>query len=172
MNTTSYKEMQNALKRIVTTEPVELDIAEVTLLSCEEYLELKDWIPPIYKAWWLCSSHIDDDIMAGVVGSHGSLDNNYTDSSGSFSVRPALRIRNLASQHLKIGDVIELAGYTWTVISDDMAICDAVVGKCCFRKDWRAPDAGTYDKSDIKRWIEAWAREKGIAGSVVRGCNK
>lgn len=162
MNTISYKEMQNALKHIVTTEPVELDIAEVTMLSSEEYLEAKAWIPPIYEYWWLRSLHINNDHMAGVVAANGRLLGRDTDSSGSFSVRPALRIRNLASQHLKIGDVIELAGYTWTIISDDTAICDVVVGKSCFREDWQAPDANAYDKSDVKKWLENWAKENDI----------
>lgn len=55
-----------------------------------------------------------------------------------------------------------LAGYTWTVISDKYILCDRIVEKTPFRQDWEAPDANVYEKSDIKRWLENWAQEKGI----------
>ena len=56
----------------------------------------------------------------------------------------------------------ELAGHTWTVIADDLVLCDDIVGYACFRKDHNAKDANDYEASDVKKWLENWAVENGI----------
>ena len=37
-----------------------------------------------------------------------------------------------------------------------------ISGSLEIRKDWKAPDANDYEKSDVKIWLERWASEKGI----------
>ena len=148
-------------KIIKNTKEIDLQIEEITLLSKEEYLAAKDIIPARHDWWWLRSPYRYDTNYAGVVRSIGNF--NYDPVvDGSDGVSPALKIRDLKSSNLEVGDQIILAGYTWTVISDDYILCDSIVGKTCFRKDWKAPDANVYEKSDIKKWLEAWAKEHGI----------
>ena len=96
-----------------------------------------------------------------VRGGSGYGSGDYVHSDG-ICVRPALRILNLASYNLHAKDTIRLAGKRWTVISDDLILCDEIVGNCAFRDDYEAPDANDYEKSDVKKWLENWAAENGI----------
>ena len=149
-----------ASKIITFLEPVDLDIAEVTLLSTEEYTANKNVIPLINKWWWLRSPG-DDQHYAVFVYSDGRHIAYFVDNS-NCCVRPALRIQNLRSCNLLIGNKFKLAGCTWTVLKDDLALCDKEIGRTCFREDIDAEDANVYEKSDIKKYLEKWAEEVGI----------
>ena len=155
----------NRLVVTVTKEEADLDIAEVTLLSKKEYRAAKDVIPKRDDWWWLRSPYSHDVSFAVFVRDTGRLDDCIVDDE-SVGVSPALRIRNLRSSNLSRGDKFELAGHTWTVISDDMALCDEFVGFTCFRKDRDAEDANVYEASDVKKWLENWAAENGITVSA------
>ena len=150
---------------VVTKIEVDLDIAEVTLLSAEEYEAAKDVIPMRDEFWWLWSPCSEGSNRAGFVDDRGRLDFDGVDND-YVGVSPALKIRNLRSSNLSRGDKFELAGHAWTVVSDDMALCDEIVGYTCFRKDYEAEDANDYEASDIKKWLEAWAAENGIVVNV------
>ena len=147
-------------KHIMTTQEQDIQINEITLLSKEEYLDAKENIPAIHKRWWLRSPGYYQYYAVYVRGV-GSLSRSYVDI-GSACVRPALKILNDKSSNLNIGDKFNMAGYTWTVILEGTALCDTVVGNTCFRKDWKSDDANKYDASDIKKWLESWAEEKGL----------
>ena len=141
---------------------INIEISEITLLSIEEYEAAQKNIPVIPEWWWLRSPGGYDARAAGVsIG--GSVDDfgNYVNFN-YFCVRPALRISNLACFNLHAKDTIRLAGKNWTVISEDLILCDESVGNCSFRKDYQAPDANVYEKSDVKKWLENWAAENGI----------
>lgn len=143
-------------KQIVSTEEIDIAINEVTLLSETEYLECKPHIKPISGWRWLRSpGHIQ--LHAALVFGDGSLGNIgvYNDFG---CVRPALRISNLESSNLKIDDKFELDGKTWTVISNELALCDSWVKQMAFRPDWQAPDANQYEKSDVKKWLDEYGR--------------
>lgn len=146
-------------KRIVTTEEIDVKVTGITLLSKEEYEANKDIIPQS-KWWWLRSPGYARRDAANV-DYDGSL-NFYYVINVSGCVRPALYIWDPQSSNLKRGDKFDLAGYTWTVLSDDLALCDDIVGSTCFREDWLADDANDYDKSDIKQWLHDWAEKNGI----------
>ena len=149
-----------ASKIITFLEPVDLDIAEVTLLSEEEYLANEDIIPLISKWWWLASPG-DDMSYAMFVHSDGFLSTNFVNRN-SGRVRPVLRIRNLGASNLLVENKFELAGCTWTVLPGDLALCDKEIGSTYFREDIDAKDANVYEKSDIKKYLEKWAEEAGI----------
>ena len=110
--------------------------------------------------WWLRSPYFRSSNNAGEVVDDGWVD--ILDVDRTDGARPALKIRNLVSSNLKIKDQIQLAGYTWTVIAEDIILCDEIVGHTAFKKDWKAQDANVYEKSDIKAWLKNWAKEKGI----------
>lgn len=149
------------------TEP--LKVTGITLLSVEEYKKAKVYIASIGGWWWLRSPGGSSNYAADV-GPAGDVDI-YGDNVlyGNTCVRPALEVTNLKSFNLNPKDrIIDLAGYDWTVISDTMVLCDESIGYHCFREDWKAPDANDYEKSDVKRFLESWAAEKGIISCEKR----
>lgn len=148
-------------KHIVTTERRDIDIVDVTLLSIDEYRNCRAAIPSIYKYWWwLRSPGYYSDNAAYVNTDGGVNDFGYYVNYDEVAVRPALKIKNLDSFNL--GDKFDLAGCTWTVISEDLALCDSVIGEVAFREDWRAKDANDYAKSDIKKWLGNWAAKNDL----------
>lgn len=147
---------------IRTIKETELEIAEITLLSAKEagsLLTEKQRLSDAY--WWLrspgyclnCAASVDPD-GAVLTGGH----NVYC----YFGVRPALRFSNPESSNLVPGDSFDAGGERWTIIDDDLALCDRIIEKSVFRTDTNAPDANDYEKSDVKTWLENWALEKGI----------
>ena len=144
---------------IMTKKEIDLVISGITLLSVEEYLQCRNIVPITHCWWWLrspglSSSYVADVSIDGSVSYYG-----YSVYIGYGAVRPGL-VFNSKSSNLQIGDKIELANYTWTVINNDMMLCDESIGNTCFRKDWRAYDANDYEKSDIKVWLENWLENK------------
>ena len=148
-------------KHITVLEEQDIKIKELTLLSEKEYLDAKENVPPTKGWWWWLRSPGDIRNYAAYVDVDGSLYGSRVDYD-SGCVRPALRISNLESSNLQIGDKFDLVGCVWTVISEGIALCDNSVGKTCFREDWEAGDANNYDASDIKKWLANWAEEHGI----------
>lgn len=150
-----------AQKVIQTKQDIDLDIQEVTLLSREE---AENFLTPEQRSigarWWLRSAHESLSDYAGEICRDGRLYYDYV--SNSNGVVPALRISNLASNNLKIGDILEVGGKLWKVISEDLAWCDHNVGRTVFREDYEASDANDYEKSDVKKWLDQWALERGI----------
>lgn len=141
---------------------VELNIKEITLLSEEEvetFLSREQRSGRDY--WWLRSAYSDDSCYASLVIECGGLGYGlvYDDDIG---IVPALRISNLKTLELNIGDKISVGGETWAVISNDLVLCERVVGKTAFRKEHKVPDANVYEKSDVKIWLDQWALERGI----------
>lgn len=145
------------------TQKVNIDITGITLLSVEEAEALPKKIRDINKSWWLRSpggyyrnaAIVYDD--GDVVGYGHRV---YFDSG----VRPALevgyeRMCMVNPQRLDRGDKIKLAGQTWTVISDQYILCDDIIGKHTFRKDYNASDANDYKKSDVKKFLEDWFKK-------------
>ena len=141
-------------KIITTTEPLELEITGITLLSRKEYEECRTNIPHINKWWWLRSSCSNIGLYVCVVTDYGTLD--YNSLNGDYvGVRPAL-VMDRKSSNLEIGDKLKIKERSWTVISDRLALCDDMITEMPFKKDWRVDDADDYESSDIKSFIEAW----------------
>lgn len=143
--------------KVKTEKEVDI-IRDITLLSIAEYEKYKDIIPLVDGWWWLRSPGYYSDraarvLLDGVVDIYGDFVEYYD----STAVRPALIFSPKPS--LKKGDKIYLAGYTWTIISRDMMLCDDVVGYTYFRKDWEAKNANDYKASDIKKWLHNWWKD-------------
>ena len=150
-----------AKKQIITTQDIDLAITDVTLLSIEEYEANKNIIPPIHDCWWLRSPGSDSSNVANVYDD-GYVNDDNVDYDNNVRPVVALRLSESCISNLDVGDKIEMAGYTWTMLRDGLALCDDVVGRAAFRKDWKAKDANVYEVSDIKKWLEKWAVENGI----------
>lgn len=137
-------------------QETEIEILGVTLLSIEEYMENKDLIPRIDDWWWLRSPgnyqrsativYYDGDVCD--YGDLVSGDNN--------AVRPALKIGNPES--LNPGSKFECAGYAWTMLHGNLALCDSSIGETAFSNN----GSNDYETSTVKRYVENWAKEEGI----------
>ena len=160
-----------AKKIIQATEPVELDVQEVTLLSKEEYKAGRKYIPLHDSWWWLRSPNESSTYYAGYVYVDGEV-SCYLVGNCIGGVSPALRISNLKFSNLNPGDKLIIGGRKWTVISNELVQCDEVIGKCAFREDYEAPDANNYEVSDVKKYVERWAWEHGIIGMEVQGMDE
>lgn len=144
------------VEKITTIKSTDLDFRDITLLTKEEAEALPIDIRKCKCDWWLRSPGGDDGIGAVVVaGGSGEILPNGGIVTISLGVRPALRC-NLLPPNLQIGDKVIIFGYVWTVITEHLILCDAIVGESPFRKDWCASDANDYEASDIKKWLEEW----------------
>ena len=146
--------------KIWATEDVtskKIKVSGITLLTKEEAKALPEELRVLGTGWWLRSPGNSQYYAAGV-NYYGAL-YNYLVHFSPEGVRPAL---NLESSDLKIGDKIEMAGYKWTAISESKVLCDTIVNRICFRENVNTPDANDYEKSDIKKWLEKWAKDKGV----------
>ena len=170
-------EKEQAKKTSAPKKRSQIEITGITLLSVDEYMAAREIIGPIKKRWWLRSpgvlkfkegefcemvsdvAFVDDEI--GVVDEGGE------NVSESFGVRPALIISNMGSSDLRIGDKIEIAGCRWTIIPNDMALCDRFIAKGPFRVDDGADDASVYEVSDVKKYIENWWSEADADGLKI-----
>lgn len=149
-----------AKRQIISYQDMHIDVEKVTLLSTSEYIAWRDAILPIHECWWLRSRGISQ-VYAMDVWYDGSLSEHVVEDYNGC-VRPALRILTKAFSNLDIGDKVELVGLMWTKIAANVLLCDKTVGRTCFRKDWKADDANDYKTSDIKKWLENWAKEVGL----------
>lgn len=150
-------------KQIITTQKIDINIDQITLLSIEEYERYEENIPPVEDWWWLRSPGYNSD-YAAVVSYDGSVNHyGYFVLNDCGAVRPVVILRlNLESSNLQISDKLYFAGCTWTMIAPNMALCDNSVGQTYFRKDWKASNANNYEKSHIKKYLKTWAHDNGI----------
>lgn len=143
-------------KIIAVKKETAVKILGVTLLSEEEYLLNKDIIPQVCDTWWLRTPGPYRG-TAKVVSFTDSLI--CCDVGGDYSfIRPVLKIYDSKSE-LYRGMKIEVANHLFTVLSDNLAICDKVTDRACFRAARRADDAKVFDASDIKKQLNDWAKK-------------
>lgn len=144
---------------IQSIETVDIDIIGITLLSIEEYNKYRDLIPVHDSYWWLRSPN--PFLLLAVYGVRSydnEVDNKILVADEDIGISPALKISNLESSDLKIGNKFMFGGKIFTIISDDYAQCDEIIGKGVFRKDWEIldRDANDYEVSDVKKYINNW----------------
>lgn len=156
-------------KIITTTEKKDLKVTGITLLSVEE----AENIPQTAKVrirgngWWLRTPAKDDfgapaDRFRVAVVSYDNWIHYDSVYCSHMGVCPALKISDLKSSTLSIGEKFILAGQTWTIISESYALCDEVIGECAFCADYKTVNANNYEESDVKRYIEKWASDNGL----------
>lgn len=77
------------------------------------------------------------------------------------AIRPVLIVSNLMSRYA-IGDTVEFgdAGFAYTVISENKVLANFSLGQMRFRREYTAADANDFEKSDIKRWLDDWAKNE------------
>lgn len=153
-------EKENSMKIekvVTTTKTEELEILGATLLSAEEAETLLTEAERVYDNWWWLRSPGDDQNHAAGVRSDGSVDDDgHYVLNGNDCIRPALKIFNLQSSNLDIGDRFKFGGQIFKIISEDLAFCEGDIGRGCFRKDWEEEEANHYETSDVKKAVDNW----------------
>lgn len=133
-----------------------VSITGATLLSVEEAWNLPNRLMAYKNWWWLRSHGHFQYCVAGVYG-NGAIDTVGNDVDfDEASIRPALKIKNLASSNFGIGGVFSFGGKNFEIISDDLALCLSDIGKHSFRKKWWRKNCRDYEKSDAKKFVDNW----------------
>lgn len=108
---------------VKTTVEREIEIIGATLLSIEDldYLSLEDELC-FADSWWLRSPSYDSDVAIYFY----YRDDDFPDYGNSkvdrcHCVRPALKIKNIESSNMSVGDVFELGGYEFKIVSENLA---------------------------------------------------
>lgn len=167
-------------------QPSEIKVKAIKLLSIEEAEKVPEEVRKLNTFfghwWWLRTPGSESRKAAcvyydGVINPEGYdvnyIDVYYEDTAG---VRPAIEISNCKELGLKEGDIIKLAGHKWTIIPDEMALCNDVIQGYPFkdyddRLNYKYIDErdesifdgfNDYEKSDVKKFIEEWAYRNGI----------
>lgn len=137
------------------------EIMEITLLSVGEAYEYADNISSVSSSCWTRSSasYIAPSYYSGSVYYMDDGRDDYGYPDRSRGIRPALRINPIATD-FSVGDKLQVAGETWTMISSELALCDRVIGRIPFRADTGASDRDQWETSDAKQFVENWWRER------------
>lgn len=137
-------------------DTADLEIVGATLLSVEE-VELVPKNLRSHSSWWWLRSPGDYSDIAADIDRGGSvhLFGNFVNCSND-AVRPALKIKNLKSSNLKIGDVILFDNREFEIVSDGLAFCKTDIAHRCFNSDCKKKDANVYETSDIKKFVDKW----------------
>jgi len=137
-----------------------LKIEDITLLSLEEVKDIPESILKYHGCWWLRSPG-HNQYGAAFVIYDGSVNYfGYGVHDDDRAVRPALRISNLESLELEVGDIVGLKGVDveWVVVSDEYLLCaDNSFGVHRFDEE-----SNDYENSDIKDYIHKKAEWLGI----------
>ena len=144
--------------KTLITEEVNINIEWVGAISVEEYKAGKEFIPMIKEWWWLRSPGFYSSDAACVFGDGSVCAVGFIVFCEDIAVRPALRIGNLKALNLRPGDKVEIAGITWTIISEDLALADSVIAHTAFNHDHTV--GNEYVGSDLESYIIRWWRYK------------
>jgi len=128
------------------------DITDIYLLSVEEAVKIPLWIRVHRDYWWLRSpggGAFVGGIGSVVPGGYGFV------YYKSLAIRPALKISNLESADLQIGETVNVLGLMTQYIGDDSVLLSEPIGYCRFDEV-----SGEYDTSGIKEWLNAWLAER------------
>lgn len=127
-----------------------LKIKEARLLSLGEIYSLcSNFSLKCGESWWLghptyCFSGLSPYVRKdGTINEEGT-----TKSYDELGVRPALY---LESSGLKIGDKFNVGKWDFTVILQDVALLNGIIGKHCF-----GHAHSLYDGSEVKKIVDSW----------------
>lgn len=136
-------------KQVTGYVETSIEVTDISILSANEYKTAEKNIPLVNGWWWLRSPGDGAHSAVCVRPSGDICDCGCHDIGG---VRPAIRI-NPKYVDLQIGDKVQLEGCTLTYISEGILLCDYIMIKMPFRKDWDAKDANCYEASDIAAYL-------------------
>lgn len=137
------------------SKEIDIDVKGIKLLSVEEYEQYKEHIPHVHFSYWL-RSHGDNERVVFTVSEDNERGYGEEFVNTICNVRPVLIISNLKLFKMVPGEEFEFADHIWTVISDDMAICNISIAQHCYNKKLYKHNTNDYETSEIKEFIEEW----------------
>ncbi len=139
-----------AKKKVIEKQEVDIQISMISVLSSREYRSMRKYTPKLELSWWLRDGVYADDTGYDYYTTY--------DFEKRLGIRPVLTIKNSKKCDLHLGDEFEFVDQTWTMISDDMAICNNAIGLCPYSKE----DDTTYSDSILKKELKHWAMDHGL----------
>lgn len=164
----------------LNAKDLDIQFTGATLLSIEEYKACKDVIPNIDADWWWLRSRGAFSFTAGAVYKNELDEEGINIRDDEVLVRPALYF-NLSPDPnfsaLNIGDKVEVEGLIFTVISDNIMLCDTSIGEWAFQSHLNVKDANNYELSDVKIFIDRWytrdiLKERECTKPDIENCKK
>jgi len=180
--------MENAFtaQKLITKE-VSLKVTDVRLLTAEEAANVPVSLLDIHtpysnNEWWLATS-CKNPTRQMVVTHTGKVDIYGEDVGYANGIRPVMVVSNLREAGLANGDEFRAGGEEWTVISDELALCNGCIGRAMFRSykclsddrnefidsnNVRHPivELNLYELSNVKEELEYWKYELSGLGFV------
>ena len=139
------------IKEFKMYEETNIEIKNITLLDSIEYAKYKNIISN-GSFWWLKDRNLYTD-QINIVLPNGNISKEYVD--GLNDVRPALIIN---SSNLLPKNIIHLFNYTWTVLDNNIILCDKAIAYMCFNEIYQ-PNIN-YNNSNIKEYLENWLKKQ------------
>lgn len=140
------------VKKIITQDE-ELDITEATLLTTEEAEMLPHRLRNYKNQWWLRSPGYSQNFVAYVSSGGPIIYGGLYVCYSEVAVRPALKIRNLESSNLTIGDTFVFHNKRFEVIDAETAFCLEDIDTHRFCPNRQSND---YETSDVKKYVDDW----------------
>jgi len=133
------------------------DVKSIYLLSTTEAEKLPQWILANGAFWWLRSRSSSNRFAgyAAVVYGTGVIDDEGFPVDRSFNIRPALRLKNLDTMNLKVGEVVEVFDRMAQYIGNNSVLLCENISDSIFDRE-----SSNYRKSEIKKVVELWFEEK------------
>ncbi|MBO7732368.1 MAG: hypothetical protein J6S67_07440 [Methanobrevibacter sp.] len=131
-----------------TPKEIDVEIANISLLTVKEAKALPENIRRYVAGWWLQSPGYISFLASGVYNFGDVNINAYSVDDDDVCVRPAITISNA---RLKIGDIITIQNKKYVAIASNRVLYDDKVVYHRF-------DASTndYDNSEIKKIVDEW----------------
>ena len=159
--------MKKVIKKIVEIKKnAYVDIIGASLLTLDQFEKARKELPHCKREWWIYAHNKNQEDVPIVVSRSDILSKDYNVTE-LLGVRPILHISH--SGDLKLRDKFEFAGHMWKVILDDtdiIAISKDVIGVNQFNNENYMNEDGInpndYEHSEIKEYIDSWAKDNGI----------
>ena len=161
-------------------------VLEATLLSSNEFDENDDLIKLRDIYWWsrsrwaigtnptvycVCLFDPKLDLMNTTVHDHPW----YNPGWGEVWVVPVLKLEH--NQAVRVGGKLAYAGHIFTVLRNDMAICDTGLCQMGFRTEYDKTvptenekyheDVTNYASSDVKAFVDGWFSKNGDEADII-----
>lgn len=111
----------------------------------------------INSVWWLRTPGRRHDFAAYVYVDGQFRNDGALVTAPDINIRPALKISGLQYTDLSIGDHFTFGDYSFSVISNNLALCDESADLCQFNEN--SQDGNDYETSHIKTKIDEWFNE-------------
>ncbi len=137
----------------IKTKKEEFKIKKITLLCKDDYERYKKEVRQVNDYWWLKNVDTDYPTLISAVDRAGGIAA-IEPKNKDVGIRPVLviEVRRLFFGTIPVKN-FELFGHSWTMIGDNIALCDEIIEKKPF-------NSTIYQYSSVKEYLDEWFKEK------------